>query len=279
MRSFFSLFASTLILASISFAQIPNAGFEQWTGGNPDGWFTGNIPGFVVPITQSSTSHSGLSSARAEVVNFGGNPFPPTLVTIFPVSQSHAILTFWHQFAPVSGDGAGVAVIMYDNQQAIAGGFGETYSATSGWEQVQIELEYFLPGVPDSCYISFSVYGDSLGGAPHLGSALLVDDLAFSGISSAGDEAGLPASYRLHQNFPNPFNPATTITYDLPSSGHVILKVYNLIGQEVATLVNELQEAGNKSVHFDAARFTSGVYMYRLSVNGNVFTQRMTLLK
>jgi hypothetical protein len=76
----------------------------------------------------------------------------------------------------------------------------------------------------------------------------------------------IPNIYALSQNYPNPFNPTTTINYQLQKSGSVSLKVYDMLGREVATLVNGNKGPGNYSAVFDASRFSSGTYMYRLSV-------------
>ena len=81
----------------------------------------------------------------------------------------------------------------------------------------------------------------------------------------------IPASFGLEQNYPNPFNPSTTIRYGLPQTSHVLLVVYNALGQQVATLVNGDEPAGEHSVNFDASRLASGVYMYRL--NAGTFSQ------
>ncbi len=89
----------------------------------------------------------------------------------------------------------------------------------------------------------------------------------------------LPSSYDLMQNFPNPFNPSTEIRFSLPSSSKTSLVVYNILGQEIATLVNEVKNAGNYSVRFDAANVPSGTYFYRLESSGHSELRKMLLLK
>jgi hypothetical protein len=86
-------------------------------------------------------------------------------------------------------------------------------------------------------------------------------------------------AFELFQNFPNPFNPSTTIRYVLPHASHVTLKVYNTLAQEVATLVNETKPAGVYTVQFDAAGLASGVYFYRLQAGDFVHTKRLIVLK
>ena len=86
-------------------------------------------------------------------------------------------------------------------------------------------------------------------------------------------------TYDLEQNYPNPFNPTTTIKFQIPKDGSVTLKIYDILGAEVATLVNEEKIAGRYEVNFDASRLASGVYIYRLSVNDFVNVKKMVLLK
>ncbi len=85
--------------------------------------------------------------------------------------------------------------------------------------------------------------------------------------------------YDLNQNYPNPFNPATTIIFQIPQTGFVTLKIYDILGKEVATLVNEQKNQGRYSVNFDASRLASGVYIYQLRVNDYVSSKKMMLLK
>lgn len=89
----------------------------------------------------------------------------------------------------------------------------------------------------------------------------------------------LPKSVELLQNYPNPFNPTTTISYVLPEAGNVTLKVFNPLGQEVATLINEYQESGIKHVNFDASNLTSGIYYYKIQFGNVVKTNKMILIK
>lgn len=94
------------------------------------------------------------------------------------------------------------------------------------------------------------------------------------------DNNGLfPDRFDLAQNYPNPFNPATTIDYSLAKAGDISLKVYNVIGQEVATLVDTRQSAGVHSVTFDAANYPSGVYFYKLVHAEGAQTRKMLLVK
>jgi hypothetical protein len=116
---------------------------------------------------------------------------------------------------------------------------------------------------------------------------------AFAGLSQSGVWVGslsgitaidsqrpqIPSAFTLSQNYPNPFNPTTTIMYQLSAPSVVVLKVYDVLGREVATLANGKESAGMHQVEFNGSRLASGVYFYRLSA-GNFFeTKKMLLLK
>lgn len=88
-----------------------------------------------------------------------------------------------------------------------------------------------------------------------------------------------PVKYTLSQNYPNPFNPATNIHFAIPEAGLVTIRVYNLIGQEVAVLVNEYKNAGNYKVDFNAASLTSGVYFYKITSGNYSESKKMILMK
>jgi hypothetical protein len=89
----------------------------------------------------------------------------------------------------------------------------------------------------------------------------------------------IPEKFELSQNYPNPFNPFTTIKYSLPESGNVKLNVYNLLGEQVAELVNGFKEAGVHTIKFNAENLISGLYIYKIESNGFVKSKKMTLIK
>ena len=88
-----------------------------------------------------------------------------------------------------------------------------------------------------------------------------------------------PQKFALQQNFPNPFNPQTTIRFTIAQSGRVKLTVFNVLGQKVKTLIDDPMQAGAHQVTFDGRNLASGIYWYRLQANGRVKVRKMVLLK
>ena len=100
-----------------------------------------------------------------------------------------------------------------------------------------------------------------------------------SSVTGIKDKGKIPLSFELMQNYPNPFNPSTIINYQLPISSKVVLKIYDLLGREVATLVNKQQSAGSYSVTFAAGNLASGIYFYQLIAGGFNQVKKLILLK
>ncbi len=104
--------------------------------------------------------------------------------------------------------------------------------------------------------------------------------LGSSSVSGVEDENYiLPEEYVLYQSYPNPFNPSTKIKYSVPKSEVVSLKVYDILGREVAVFLDEYKSAGTYSIDFNASRFASGVYFYQLHSGSFVETKKMILMK
>jgi len=93
------------------------------------------------------------------------------------------------------------------------------------------------------------------------------------------NEKAIPKKYELFDNYPNPFNPTTTINYQLPKEGLVTLIIYDMLGREVKTLVNEFKAKGRYSVNFNAGNLASGVYIYRINVSEFSSSKKLLLMK
>ena len=105
---------------------------------------------------------------------------------------------------------------------------------------------------------------------------LNLDDLE---VTDVAEDQHVPFAPKLSQNYPNPFNPTTEIRYRVPGTGHVTLKIYNIVGQEVSTLVDEVKQPGTYTVEWDAGGMPSGVYFCRLEAGNFVQSRKMLLLK
>lgn len=127
--------------------------------------------------------------------------------------------------------------------------------------------------------IAFSVSGDTAYVAcyNHAKAAIQMFKRTVTSVEPVSD--GMPSGYSLSQNYPNPFNPSTEITFTLTHSGYTTLKVYDLLGKEVATLVSEELNPGTFTTKFDASRLASGTYVYTLTSNGVRLNNKMMLMK
>lgn len=134
-------------------------------------------------------------------------------------------------------------------------------------------------------YVVATIFQDPryfLGGFKNVLSATVAWVVANGGLITGNTNSPasiIPDKFKLSQNYPNPFNPSTKISYTIPKSGLVTLKVYDMVGKEVASLVNEIKNAGNYEVTFNASNFSTGTYFYRLQSGNLVETKKMLFIK
>ena len=142
--------------------------------------------------------------------------------------------------------------------------------STTSWIQRTYSLDLNVTG---RIYIVWKSFG---GGKTHC-----FDDVVLSLSSSvSSNENGIPDMFKLEQNYPNPFNPQTAIGFSLLAVGNVSLKVFDILGREVATLINnEELHAGKHEIEFDASKLSSGIYFYQLRGGNFSETKKMLLLK
>jgi hypothetical protein len=189
----------------------------------------------------------------------------------------------------ITGDGSGGAIIAWNDgrfttavifaQRFSASGVGQWRAddvglAASGYSQLQGIVGYGDGGA----VIAFM---DTRSGAYEDIYVQQVDGDGRLGVTTGvqNPEGPMPDVFRLDQNYPNPFNPGTTIRYQLPARSRVTLRVFDLLGREIATLVDLLEEPGYKSVAFDGSGLTSGVYYLRLQADDHVGTRKLLLLR
>ncbi len=276
------LFALVVAAPSLTVAQIPDPGFETWSAGNPTGWITNNIPPIATPITQTSTAHSGSSALKGTVVNaLGVESYPPFLWSEFPVAQRYATFSGWYSYTAVGGDSLYAWLVMLKSNSPIGYAYFSIKTTRASYTQFNATIGYFASGVPDSCAMYLGIAGSSTNGdTVHVGSTFNLDDLSLSGTATGIEvQPAEPATFSLSQNYPNPFNPSTMITYQTAKTGQVRLSVYDILGREVATLVNSVQPQGSHEVRFDAGALSSGVYIYRLETLGFVQQRKMVFQK
>ena len=277
------LFLTALLFASNISAQIPNEGFEQWSGSNPVSWVSGNVEGFTF-VTPSGNPLSGQFAARLETKSIMGNLVPAVLSAGsdgegFPVSQRHGQLSFYYKFSKtVSTAYLFVSVGFKKGEDGIGAGVLAINTPADNYTPVTIPVTYINEEIPDLGVILIQVTDQNLSPAAS-GSYAEIDDLSFSILTDVNDESAGVNDFSLEQNFPNPFNPSTRINYQIANDNFVTLKVYDIIGNEIAALVNNQQPAGKYSVDFNSANLPSGVYLYRLQAGNYIQTRKMTLIK
>ncbi|MFH1853321.1 MAG: T9SS type A sorting domain-containing protein [Candidatus Neomarinimicrobiota bacterium] len=155
-----------------------------------------------------------------------------------------------------------------------------TAAADSAWRQVQ-NLDIVRMYSQKSYQVGILFYTPTVGAfdpGPAKWIIFLYQDLTRVGAGADGHQA-LPQRYTLHRNYPNPFNPVTTIRYELPVQTNIRLVIYDLQGREVVVLVEGVQGPGIREVLWDAATAASGIYFYQLQTEAQVITKKLVLLK
>jgi hypothetical protein len=282
---FLSVISCGVFLSSLSFGQILNAGFEDWqtdldTNKNPVAWQTSNsYP--IVNVEPFAPGHSGNFAMKVKTVDIGF-PFPGVAIlqTPYAFAQVPTGFSAWVKSTIMPGDRAYLILALMKGDSVIASVDSCTFKIDSSYSQfthLQFRIALQSQLAPDSLLIM--VASGLLGGT--IGTELIVDDIAFTsgGPTNVLEKRELPGAFSLAQNFPNPFNPSTTIRYELPRQSRVVLSVFTTLGQRVALLVDGVEEAGHHEVHFNASGLASGAYFYRLEAENFVESRALLLLR
>jgi hypothetical protein len=282
-RFFYSVLLIPFCL-SLSSAQVPNGDFESWTVGFPNDWITSNAFIGGSPVTQTNEAHSGLFAVRGEPVIYLGDTVAPMLIsgdfgTGFPVTTRYNSLKFFVKCNLTGGDLFFVAAVFTLNGDTLAAGGFSTGTNIDSYSEITFPVQYSGSGTPDNVIIIIAMTGPD-GASPHLGSLFYFDDISLSEqVVAVDDNKNTPEEFRLEQNFPNPFNPSTSISYTIPERAEVVLKVYDILGKEAAILENSTKDAGTYNLKFDASALPSGIYMYTLKAGSYSLTKKMMLVR
>lgn len=173
-------------------------------------------------------------------------------------------------------DSGGIALIGVDGTNTVT-----TSSVIDPQGNSAVDFKYVVPnGLPSYPRIYAIIDQENLISEIHQNNNKGFNVLGASSVTGIDDKNYiLPDKYILYQSFPNPFNPTTTIKYSVPIGDLVNIIIYDILGKEVATLVNEYKTAGNYTVEFNASKFASGVYFYRLQAGSFIDTKKMMLVK
>ena len=266
------IFGATVTLT----AQVPNSGFENWSDETtPQDWNTNNFPGFWTTVSRSSNSYAGTYAAKLEIADASGFPFPAVLTSTFPVNQGYQTVMGYYQFQP---NGANVVFSIYayyfGGGALLGTGYIHIENATTSYTQFSFDV--LLSDTPDSLMLQLELIGEV---ASNIGSYALVDQLGLSGTSDVEPINFNPSDFSLKQNYPNPFNPSTTIEFSIPQESFVELKVFDILGNEVATLANDNYPRGKYKTDFNGDDLPSGFYIARMTAGNFIQTRKMLLLK
>ncbi len=280
-----------------------DSGWQYWISPNGGNDGVTDFPGSGVT---TATAHSGSSSLKinAPVGRASGELIFFTETVSIPANSAGKkyVLSAWVKTSTIKKDSVfnascalGFTWTWHTKLFADAGNWNEVGSGeyrfvlkdtSQDWTQYQVIIT-----VPDNTVRAVSVRPRAYPLFTGIGyyddfSVNALDQVVTSVPGSGPTPLGsvVPADYKLSQNFPNPFNPTTSINYDLPKSSVVKIEIYNIVGQRMKTLVNELQAAGKWSVQWNGnddagVHVASGIYFYRLETPNAVLTQKMVLLK
>lgn len=191
--------------------------------------------------------------------------------------QSIATMKVWSPKAEIEGM---IKLEMQDADVESQELFAEINEAEE-WVELQWDLSEVDQGTPWDVITVIMQLEDGAGGDGGEDYTWYLDDINISEdeANSSFADREHPEGYQLDQNYPNPFNPTTQINYTIPEQSHVMLSVYNMLGQQVDVLIDETMNAGSHSVTFDGENLPSGNYLYRLQAGDFMQTQQMMLIK
>lgn len=214
-------------------------------------------------LTIAGTAYPASGGPIAYVIKFS-NPVPVELTSFAASYNNNQVMLEWSTSSELNNQG-------FDIERASS-----LTSSIEGWNKIG-----FVSGNATTTETNFYRFVDnSISLNKYYYRLKQVDfDGTFEYSNVVEVDINTVTEFSLSQNYPNPFNPSTKISFTVPQTSNVKLSVFNMLGEKVAELINEIKSAGTYDVNFDGSRLTSGMYLYRLEAGGYVSTRKMTLIK
>ncbi|MBN2602875.1 MAG: choice-of-anchor J domain-containing protein [Candidatus Thermoplasmatota archaeon] len=232
----------------------------------------------------SSGPGSAYSEQNCAATNLNGNyaePVDSRLISpsfVVPSASEDPALQFWHWYSFNIADYGIVQIKVNNNQwQTISNQF--TNTSSGAWTPFYVSLSSYADS---TVQVAFNFHSRQDGSYSDVSSGWYIDDIKIIGLPTGvaeRNDKNISEIFVLYQNYPNPFNPFTTIEFSLPKTSRVILKVYNVLGEEISTLVSDRLEAGSYSYQWDASNLASGVYLCRLQACNFTEIRKMILIQ
>ncbi|HMS33342.1 MAG TPA: M14 family zinc carboxypeptidase [Ignavibacteria bacterium] len=251
---------------NVFFLDSAENGITRWT--SVGGW----------GLTTSQSYSPNNSFADSPTGNYSNTTTRSlTLTTALNVSASPVLkLSFWYKHTIDTLDNAYVDI---SNDNGVTWKSAKFYNKTvSSWTREVLDISSLANST-----INLKIRFSMISNGSVVADGIFIDNIKLTGYNntptSVAGNTEMPDKYSLSQNYPNPFNPSTVISYSLAEGNFISLKIYNELGKEVASLVNERQSAGSYSISFDGSNLPSGLYYYKLESGGYVDTKKMLLIK
>lgn len=280
-KMFLSAFIVGILQSGLIAQNVVNGDFEQgassgWTKYSQGGYgLIGTAQFFYsTEITPQVLPRSGQYMGRLGGYSYEINSIKQTVT--LPNTPKVYLGLYYQTRASTTSECAGLwvgaQIRVYVAGQVLSDQYLCNYNAVNTWT-----FGYFDISAAAGQTVEIGFRADA---ANSVWSYLYLDDVTiFTSLTGIEDKKETPHNFTLAQNFPNPFNPKTNIEYSVANNQHVTIKVYNILGNEVAILVNEKKEAGTYLAEFKSNELPSGLYFYRMETGGLVQTKKMMLIK
>ncbi|MFI5220778.1 MAG: T9SS type A sorting domain-containing protein [Bacteroidia bacterium] len=277
---------ANVMLINVGYAQtIPNADFETWSGGSPTGWTAlTNIPALsVYTVTQSADHFSGSSSVKFNTVNYAGHIYPALMTNTNGIATSlkPVYLNGYIKSYLTGSDTFWLAVTFYSNTSGNSGGAVDRSNLNqTSWTPFHVSLAYPANFIPDTVLFYFQLHAATT-------SSVYIDSISFSD-TPLGNELGavLPGVKNISPVpvfnsfvYPDPANGNSHINFGLNSTSSVNIRIYDITGRFVKTVLNETVASGIHQADFNADELHSGIYFYTISGNGISETKKFVVNK